>query len=166
MKLAEKRMDMIRAAVFNDVGPRIELDGLLRIRRYVGKLPPLSRMEDAAALMRLSAGLHFSGVSAAEWATYARQTFIEQDGKVVLRYDPELSHTLDDIENDLAREDFWTGFDRLAPVPLLAIRGANSDILSNETLDDMAARHPGMERLIVEGQGHAPACFWIRRHWR
>jgi len=156
MKLAEKRAAMIRAAVFNDVGPRVELDGLLRIRRYVGKLPPLPSMEDAAALMRLSAGMHFSGVDPQDWATYARQTFVEKDGKVQLRYDPELSHTLDDIENDLAREDFWVGFDALAAVPLLAIRGANSDILSDGTLDDMEARHPGMERLVVPGQGHAP----------
>jgi hypothetical protein len=39
---------------------------------------------------------------------------------------------------------------------VLAIRGANSDLLSAETLAAMAADHPRFESIIVPGQGHPP----------
>ena len=41
-------------------------------------------------------------------------------------------------------------------MPVLAIRGENSDLLSRETLAGMARRHPNLETLTVPGQGHAP----------
>jgi pimeloyl-ACP methyl ester carboxylesterase len=44
----------------------------------------------------------------------------------------------------------------MAPIPTLVIRGGNSDLLSQETFDAMAEGHPLVERLTVEGQGHAP----------
>jgi pimeloyl-ACP methyl ester carboxylesterase len=156
MRLARARPGLVAAAVLNDIGPDIEVAGLVRIKRYVGKLPPLNSLADAIGLMRLTAGAHFSAVSPQEWELYARQTFAEKDGKVVLRYDPELSHTLDEVAPDMEAQTFWEEFDALARLPVLAVRGANSDILSQETLVAMARRHPGLETCVVEGQGHAP----------
>ncbi|MGH6863801.1 MAG: alpha/beta fold hydrolase, partial [Methylocella sp.] len=59
-----------------------------------------------------------------------------------------------DLEQPLPT--LWPRFDGLRAVPLLIIRGANSDLLSAGTLREMAARHLGAEILTVEGQGHAP----------
>ena len=44
----------------------------------------------------------------------------------------------------------------LGQFPTLVLRGENSDVLSKETLAEMARRHPGMQVQIVRGQGHAP----------
>ena len=156
MRIAARRPGVVRAAVLNDIGPKIEHAGLLRIKRYVGKLPPIPSMREAIALMRMTAGVDFSGVSPQEWDDYARLTFIEKDGKVLLRYDPELSHTLDSVEPDVAPEEHWDDFAALSDVAMLAIRGANSDILSPEVFAEMARRAPRLEQAVVEGQGHAP----------
>ncbi|MCX7900404.1 MAG: alpha/beta hydrolase, partial [Methylocystis sp.] len=79
MRIAASKPGVILAGVMNDVGPEIDHAGLLRIKRYVGKLPPIHSMADATALMKMTAGRHFSGVSPEEWETYARQTFVEKE---------------------------------------------------------------------------------------
>lgn len=156
MRLAAARPGLVRAAILNDIGPKIENESLLRIKRYVGKLPPLRSMEDAIALMRFSAGQTFSGVDPDDWAVYARQTFEMKDGQIRLRYDPELAHTLDSVAPGAEYETYWDAFAALAPSPLLAIRGETTDLLSLDTLAEMQRRAPAMQVFTVPGQGHAP----------
>ena len=156
MRLALNRPGLVRAAVLNDIGPSIHLEGLLRIKRYVGKLPPIASMKDAIALTRFTVGPEFAGVSPEEWERYARRSFIETPQGVVLRYDPELSHTLDAVTPEMEPLDYWKEFEALAKAPLLVLRGANSDILTADILERMKTAAPGMRTHIVEGQGHAP----------
>ena len=47
-------------------------------------------------------------------------------------------------------------FEGLKNVPVLAIRGANSEILSAEKLAAMAKAHPNLEAVTMPDQGHAP----------
>ena len=156
MNLAAAPRRLVRGAIFNDIGPKIELDGLLRIKRYVGKLPPIPSMREAIALMRMTAAPQFTAVSPEDWEVYARQTFVETDGKVALRYDPDLSHTLDHFTPEADVETYWEQFDAMRNIPLLVLRGETSDIFSQKTVDDMARRMPTIERYTVKGQGHAP----------
>jgi pimeloyl-ACP methyl ester carboxylesterase len=156
MRIAKARPGVIRAAVLNDIGPVIEKSGLLRIKTYVGKMPPLQKMSDAAALMRFAMSANFPAVTPEQFEIFARQTFEEKDGKVQLRYDPELNHTLDDITPEAAVADFWEPFAALSAVPILALRGETSDILSVEVFNEMAQRAPRLEQYTVPGQGHAP----------
>jgi pimeloyl-ACP methyl ester carboxylesterase len=50
----------------------------------------------------------------------------------------------------------WPYFEALNGVPILAIRGENSDLLAEKTLQDMGERHPDCETFVAPGQGHAP----------
>jgi len=156
MRLAKSHPGLLCAVVLNDIGPTVDVAGLVRIKRYVGKLPPLSKMSEAVALIRLTAGALFPSVSIEEWQTYARQTFVEKDGEVVLRYDPALSHLLDTVEPNMEPPDFWTEFEAMARVPVMAIRGSNSDILTQDVFEEMERRHPDFQAHTVAGQGHAP----------
>ena len=50
----------------------------------------------------------------------------------------------------------WAQFIALGPFPVLVLRGANSDVLSAETLEAMVERHPNLRTMTVPDQGHAP----------
>jgi pimeloyl-ACP methyl ester carboxylesterase len=147
---------LMRGAVINDIGPVVEMAGVMRIKSYVGKLPPLSSWKDAIDLLRKSACAYFTDVSREDWETYARQTFAEEGGRFALRYDPALARTLDAVTVDAPMPPLWPQFEALAGIPVLGIRGENSDILSPETFAEMGRRHPRFEACVVKGQGHAP----------
>jgi pimeloyl-ACP methyl ester carboxylesterase len=156
MALAAARPTAIAGAVLNDVGPVIDARGLLRIRGYVGKLPtPRSFAEGAEILKRLS-DQQFPLFGEAEWEMMARRTWTQRDGALVPDYDPRLLKTLEELDLEAPLPELWAYFAGLNHVPLLAIRGANSDLLAEKTLVEMGARHPQCETFTAPGQGHAP----------
>lgn len=156
MALAAARPAMIRGVAFNDVGPVIDARGLLRIRGYVGKLPmPRSFQEGAEILKRLS-DQQFPILGETEWEMMARRTWTDRDGTLKPDYDVRLMKVLEELDLEAPLPVLWTYFDALKTVPVLAIRGANSDLLAEKTLDEMAERHPACEIYTAPGQGHAP----------
>ncbi|MGA8412235.1 MAG: alpha/beta hydrolase, partial [Xanthobacteraceae bacterium] len=50
----------------------------------------------------------------------------------------------------------WSEFDALARVPLMVIRGSNSDLLASTTLNAMLARRGELTVAVVADQGHPP----------
>ena len=156
MLLSATRPTLLHAVVLNDIGPAIEARGMARIRGYVGKLPAPKSWADAADLARFTMGEQFSGLDAADFETYARLTFEEKKGVFSTRYDPALLKTLEGLDLSAPLPTMWPQFEGLRDIPTLVIRGANSDLLSAETVDEMARRHPSLEAYVVPGQGHAP----------
>jgi pimeloyl-ACP methyl ester carboxylesterase len=155
MILAVVRPDLLEGVALNDIGPVLEPAGLERIQGYIGKLPQPKTWPDAVAILKGVAGAHFTGLSAEDWLTYAQTTYEERNEGFVLRYDPALMRNFATL--DVARlPTMWDQFDALKPVPVLVIRGANSDLLSTATVEAMVARHPDCASLTIPGQGHAP----------
>lgn len=156
MALAAARPAVIKGVVLNDVGPVIDARGLLRIRGYVGKLPtPRSYAEGAEILKRLS-DQQFPVFGNAEWEIMARRTWTERDGQLKPDYDSNLMKVLEELDLETPLPLLWDYFAGLNAVPLLAIRGENSDLLAEKTLIEMGERHPDCETFEVPGQGHAP----------
>ena len=147
----------IAGAVLHDIGPVIELKGLVRLKSYVGKLPPPRDFADGAEILRRLFAAQFPKVTAQEWLAAAHRTWKLKDNELKPTYDVRLAQTLADIDIERPLPPLWNEFDSLARVPMLVIRGANSDILSAATVEAMAARHPGMQTVEVPDQGHVPA---------
>ena len=156
MALSAQRPAMIRAAVLNDIGPVLEAKGLARIRSYIGKTPQPASWADAVDLLRRINSAAFSALDEAGWQHFARTTFEERDGKISGRYDTRLMNTLAGLDLEAPLPDMWPQFEGLRGVPVLVLRGENSDLLSAATVSAMQARHSRCEAFTVQGQGHAP----------
>lgn len=156
MLMAAVRPTALGALVLNDIGPVIESSGLARISGYAGKMPLPENWPDAGALMREMNGIYFPQTTDAEWEEIARQWYGERNGRPLPGYDPRLAHALTGYDASRPLPELWPQFTAASVVPMLALRGANSDILSEATLAEMVKRHPKLTAVTVPNQGHAP----------
>ncbi len=149
--------DRMRAVVINDVGPDIEAAGLARIASYTGKTQPPATWADAAKTAQFINEVAFPDYGPDDWMAFARRLFRDEGGVPVPAYDPGIAAGLKpQSDAPVAPPDLWPMWDALSGLPILAIRGALSDLLSPATLDKMAAHHAGMVSVTVPNRGHAP----------
>jgi len=147
---------MLKAVVLNDIGPVIEASGLAHIRSYLVGAPKPKTFAQALDTQRSAHGGDFPALTEADWERMVSALYRETDAGLVPDFDPRLVDTLAGLDLSKPLPDLWPQFETLTAMPLLAIRGANSSLLSAATLAEMQRRHPGMEAITVEGQGHAP----------
>jgi pimeloyl-ACP methyl ester carboxylesterase len=156
MLLAVARPTAIAGCVLNDIGPVIELGGLMRIKSYVGKLPQPASFREAADVLQQRFGSHFPKWGDADWLAFARRTFKEANGRIVADYDIKLATVLDGIAPERPLPPLWKEFDALARLPVMVVRGTNSDILSAATVEAMRARRRSLDVVEVADEGHTP----------
>ena len=156
MLMGVERPSTVAGLVLNDIGPAIEARGLARIKAYVGRTPTPDDWADAANIQRRLHGGQFTEWDDAAWDYFARLTYRDEDGVPVLDYDPALAGILDGVDLDRPIPSLWDEFGALKETPILSIRGANSDLLTAETVAAMAAAHPWFERVTVANEGHPP----------
>jgi pimeloyl-ACP methyl ester carboxylesterase len=156
MLLAVAHPTALAGVVLHDIGPVIEPKGLARIKSYIGRLPRPSSFAEGAEILKRLFDVQFPKLTADQWLTAAHHTWKTEDGKLALTYDERLARALADFDPERPLPPMWNEFDALARLPILVIRGANSDILSSATVDAMKARHPDLESIEVADQGHVP----------
>jgi pimeloyl-ACP methyl ester carboxylesterase len=154
--LAAAHPKMIAGAVLHDIGPVIEPQGVARIKSYVGKLRQPRNYQHGAEILHELFAAQFPKLSDAQWLAAARRTWKAEAGKLVPTYDPALAETLADFDIEHPPPPLWKEFAGLADVPVLVIRGANSDILSKTTVSEMRRRDRNLETMEVPDQGHVP----------
>ncbi|WP_095588632.1 alpha/beta fold hydrolase [Actibacterium ureilyticum] len=154
MGLAASVPDRIAGLCLNDVGPVLERGGLERIFDYVGRNP--SAPTHAALAEKLPAYMPgFANVPPERWLSEVQHHYDETADGLVIRYDPALRDSfLAAFQADIP--DAWPLYDTIGPIPLAVIRGANSDLLSAQTVAEMARRRPDLIHTDVPDRAHVP----------
>lgn len=157
MVMAARALPRMAGVLFNDIGPRIETAGLLRIRTYLGTDPQFAGWDEAVAALR-SSNPGFDTLSDAEWLAFARRVYCEVNGRPRADYDPALSQNFPsaaDIEAGKVPE-LWPLLEMMADVPSLVLRGEHSDLLSADIVARMHRHHRRLESVTVADRGHVP----------
>jgi pimeloyl-ACP methyl ester carboxylesterase len=165
MLLAAKRASPIRRLVLNDIGPFISWGSLYRLKGYTAGGGAFNSLAEVEAYLR-EACAPFGALTDEHWRHLAEHSAaVGSDGRFHLRYDPAIGDTMRGARADpefpvgpnfLAGIDLWSTWAEIR-CPTLVLRGAESDVLSRDTLLQMQARRTGVEVLELPGIGHAPA---------
>jgi pimeloyl-ACP methyl ester carboxylesterase len=157
MLLGATHPTAVAGVLLHDVGPVTECKGLARIKSYIGKLPIPRDFEEGAEILRRLMSTHFPKFTPEQWICVARRTWhLRDDGLLCPAYDVKIAQALAAIDVEGPLPTLWNEFDSLADVPMMVVRGANSDILSAETVEAMQARRKRLNVIEVQEEGHAP----------
>lgn len=157
MALAALNRDRLAGVLLNDIGPVLEPAGLLRIRQYLGRPLRATTWRGAvAALKRNNPG--FESLSEAEWLAFAHRVYRDEGGRPVLDYDSDLRRSFPTAARIAAGAvpPMWELMAPLEGLPVAALRGEHSDLLSPQTHARMAEEVPGLDAVTVANRGHAP----------
>ena len=158
MVYASMPKNPIRRMLINDVGPRIEPEAIKRLGSYVGQ--PFSFTNRADALQRLNEiCASFGSHTPEEWEIYNGPMLVQKDGFWVMHYDPDISVPFASVNPIMAKAGemaMWHAFKQIH-IPMLIVRGSESDLLSAQTVAEMCKVNPYIRSIEIPGVGHAPA---------
>ncbi len=152
----------VRRLVLNDVGPVIQWQALQRIGQYLGKSGQFATVQEAAdAMWTISSS--FGPHTPAQWLALSQPMLkplagAQGPGEWTLHYDPAIALPFGAMTAQQAQEGealLWQAYDAISAQTLL-LRGAQSDLLSVATAQQMTQRGPKAQLVEFAGVGHAP----------
>ena len=156
--LLEPRMKQrILSLTLNDNAPQLAQAAIERIRAYAGSPPAFQTVLELEAFFR-QVYQPYGWLSDAQWRRLTEtSTRRLSDGRVTPHYDPAMVQQFISHPDDYS---IWNHYDQIT-IPVLCLRGADSDLVLPETIDRMRRRGPGQIGLLqvaeIAGCGHAPA---------
>ncbi len=139
--------------VMNDIGPTIETGGLARITDYIGNERTFSTLDEVVADVK--SVLNMPNLTEEEWRIVADGSVTRDSDGGVYRLDWDTT-----IAEPLKRQpdlpDLWALFRAVRHLPVLALRGEVSDILSRDTFLKMQETMPELTGVEIPGAGHCP----------
>jgi len=156
--LFEPRMKRrILSLTLNDTAPQVADAAIERIRGYAGAPPAFDTVRELEAFFR-TVYKPYGWLSEAQWRRLTESSTRRlPDGRVTPHYDPAMVRQFTAHENDYL---IWPHYDAIE-VPVLSLRGADSDLVLPDVIEAMRTRGPGvvgrLQTIEVPGCGHAPA---------
>ena len=147
----------IQSLTLNDTAPQVADAAINRIRSYAGNPPAFDTVRELEAFFR-TVYKPYGFLSDAQWRRLTEtSTRRLPDGRVTPHYDPAMVQQFISHPDDYL---IWDHYDAIN-VPVLCLRGVESDLVLRETTQEMMQRGPGALGLTqvmeIEGCGHAPA---------
>ncbi|MDD0814808.1 alpha/beta hydrolase [Curvibacter sp. HBC28] len=147
----------LKSLVLNDNAPQLAQAAIERIRSYAGQPPVFDSVLALEAFFR-QVYKPYGWLSDAQWRRLTEtSTRRLPDGRVTPHYDPAMVMQFTHHPDDYL---IWDHYDAL-DLPVLCLRGAESDLVLPETTAEMLRRGPGLRGqtsvIEVAGCGHAPA---------
>jgi len=155
LTMAAMAPQRIFATIMNDVGPDVDVEGVNRILTYVGNDRRFGSWDEAADAIAANYGASFERYTHDDWVKMAKRNCREENGEVRFDYDMAIAEPFK-TTGPTPHVDLWPFFRVLAEKPLLVVRGAKSDLLTEATARRMQQVAPDMKLVVVPGVGHAP----------
>lgn len=147
----------ILSLTLNDSAPELAQVAIERIKSYAGKPPTFDTVTELESFLR-QAYKPYGWLSDAQWRRLTEtSTRRLPNGRVTTHYDPAMVTQFTTHPNDYR---IWDHYDALK-LPVLIMRGEQSDLVLPKTVNEMKNRGPGILGLLkcieVPDCGHAPA---------
>jgi pimeloyl-ACP methyl ester carboxylesterase len=138
--------------VLNDSAPALAPPAIERIKAYAGSPPEFDTVRELETYLR-TVYKPYGWQSDAQWRRMA-ETSVRRlpSGKITTHYDPNMVRQFRIEPNDY---EIWQHYDALT-MPMLTLRGVDSDLVLQETVEEMTERGPRTKLVIVPDCGHAP----------
>ena len=155
MSLAALDHPLISKLVINDIGPFITKQALANLATELVNHPTFGSMEDALAYFR-AAYVGFGSLNDTHYAHMCQHGVWPCPDKAgyVLARDPNIIDNFVSMETaDIELWEIWNTI----KIPVLIIRGEDSDLLSLQTVEKMQHTHPLASSVQIPECGHAPS---------
>lgn len=157
MGLASLPDSPIAKLILNDIGPSLRFEALKRIGSYIGQPVRFASIDQAEAYIR-AISAPFGPHTEEEWRKLALDVVRkDRDGNWTLHYDPAVAAPFksETLESTMHAEALlWAAYDAIR-CPTLLVRGAESDLLTQQTARQMTERGPKAKLVELPGVGHA-----------
>ncbi|WP_258769533.1 alpha/beta fold hydrolase [Bradyrhizobium arachidis] len=146
---------IVRKLVINDIGPFVSSTGLQRIGKYIGNTPPLFKTIEEAEMYFRTVLAPYGKLDDAHWRHLTTHSVGWDDIRQghTLLYDPAIAKGF--RLPWFQPLNLWTYWEAIK-VPMLVLRGKQSDLLSFDLAAEMRKRNPKANVFQFDDCGHVP----------
>lgn len=153
--LASEKKSPLRRLVINDIGPFIPVAAIRRIKDYLCVDPEFDSLDEAEAYFR-EIYAQTRPMADEDWLHYTKHGVrIDERGKYRLHNDPKIGEAIKRYWAFM-HVNLWSRWNKIE-CPVLVIRGAESDFLTESIAERMATTGPKAQVITIPDIGHHPS---------